>query len=158
MVAPDRRGGLSKAAGVLALNSLRVYSASVNSYHGAAINSFVVAPHFGAPPPVDLLRQQLTLAVDGELDVIASLERRERDAAQSGRRVGEPVPGVPINPPAAPSRPVCTPSSRADCINSQRALVPWGSNTRATWVGLSCEWMSLQTCCSSFNRIVASSL
>src|SRR6185436_18994005 len=27
MVAPDRRGGLSKAAGVLALNSLRVYSA-----------------------------------------------------------------------------------------------------------------------------------
>jgi len=104
MVAPNRRGGLSKAAGVLALNSLRVYSASVNSYHGAAINSFVVAPHFGAPPPVDLLRQQLTLAVDGELDVIASLERRERDAAQSGRRVGEPVPGVPINPPAAPSR------------------------------------------------------
>lgn len=104
MVAPDRRGVLSKAAGVLALNSLRVYSASVNIYHGAAINSFVVAPHFGAPPPVDLLRQQLMLAVDGELDVLASLERRERDAAQSGRRVGEPVPGVPINPPAAPSR------------------------------------------------------
>ena len=104
MVAPDRRGVLSKAAGVLALNSLRVYSASVNIYHGAAINSFVVAPHFGAPPPVELLRQQLMLALDGELDVLASLERRERDAAHAGSRVGEPVQAVPINPPAAPSR------------------------------------------------------
>ena len=32
MIAPDRRGLLSKAAGVLALNSLRVHSASVNSH------------------------------------------------------------------------------------------------------------------------------
>lgn len=50
MVAPDRRGLLSRAAGVLALNSLRVYSASVNSREGSAINSFVVAPQFGDPP------------------------------------------------------------------------------------------------------------
>ena len=34
MIAPDRRGLLSKAAGVLALNSLRVHSASVNSARG----------------------------------------------------------------------------------------------------------------------------
>ena len=34
MIAPDRRGLLSKAAGVLALNSLRVHSASVNSHEG----------------------------------------------------------------------------------------------------------------------------
>ncbi|PRC45486.1 [protein-PII] uridylyltransferase, partial [Mycobacterium sp. ITM-2017-0098] len=49
MIAPDGRGVLSKAAGVLALNSLRVHSASVNGHEGAAINSFVVSPHFGSP-------------------------------------------------------------------------------------------------------------
>jgi len=104
MIAPDRRGLLSKAAGVLALNSLRVYSASVNIHEGSAITTFVVAPHFGAPPPVELLRQQLMLALGGELDVIASLDRRDRDTAQLGGRVGEPPHAVPINPPAAPPR------------------------------------------------------
>ncbi len=70
MIAPDRRGLLSKAAGVLALNSLRVHSASVNSHEGVAINTFVVSPHFGAPPAAELLRQQFILALDGDLDVI----------------------------------------------------------------------------------------
>src|SRR3546814_15332655 len=85
MIAPDRRGLLSKAAGVLALNSLRVHSASVNGHQGSAINTFVVSPHFGAPPAAELLRQQFILALDGELDVLGSLDRRERDAAQPGR-------------------------------------------------------------------------
>ncbi|MGV7388917.1 [protein-PII] uridylyltransferase, partial [Mycobacterium kansasii] len=58
MIAADRRGLLSKAAGVLALNSLRVHSASVNSHEGSAINTFAVSPHFGAPPAAELLRQQ----------------------------------------------------------------------------------------------------
>jgi [protein-PII] uridylyltransferase len=83
---------------------LRVYSASVNSHEGSAINSFVVAPHFGSPPAVELLRQQLMLALDGELDVLASLERRDRDSAQTAGRAGEVRPAVPINPPAAPPR------------------------------------------------------
>ena len=82
MIAPDRRGLLSKAAGVLALNSLRVHSASVNSHQGSAINTFVVSPHFGSPPAAELLRQQFILALDGELDVMASLATRDRDAAQ----------------------------------------------------------------------------
>ena len=56
MIAPDRRGLLSKAAGVLALNSLRVHSASVNSADGSAIDTFAVSPHFGSPPAVELLR------------------------------------------------------------------------------------------------------
>ena len=90
MIAPDRRGLLSKAAGVLALNSLRVHSASVNSHEGSAINTFVVSPHFGSPPAAELLRQQFILALDGELDVIASLQRRDRDAAHQGTtRAGE---------------------------------------------------------------------
>ena len=105
MIAPDRRGLLSKAAGVLALNSLRVHSASVNSHEGSAINTFVVSPHFGSPPAAELLRQQFILALDGELDVIASLQSRDRDAAHQGTtRAGEVAAAVPINPVPAPPR------------------------------------------------------
>jgi [protein-PII] uridylyltransferase len=105
MVAPDRRGLLSKAAGVLALNSLRVHSASVNGHEGSAINTFVVSPHFGSPPAAELLRQQLMLALDGDLDVLASLDKRDRDIAQHGsRRAGEVPAAVPINHATAPPR------------------------------------------------------
>ena len=105
MIAPDRRGLLSKAAGVLALNSLRVHSASVNGYDGSAINTFVVSPHFGSPPAAELLRQQFILALDGELDVLASLDKRDRDAAQHGTtRAGEVPDAVPINHVAAPPK------------------------------------------------------
>ncbi|ORB32510.1 [protein-PII] uridylyltransferase [Mycolicibacterium parafortuitum] len=103
MIAPDRRGVLSKAAGVLALNSLRVYSASVNGHEGSAINSFVVAPHFGSPPAAELLRQQLILAIDGELDVMAALEKKEAESIALGR-AGEIKAAVPINPPTAPPK------------------------------------------------------
>ena len=105
MIAPDRRGLLSKAAGVLALNSLRVHSASVNGQEGSAINTFVVSPHFGSPPAAELLRQQFILALDGELDVLASLDKRDRDAAQHGTtRAGEVPHAVPINHAMAPPR------------------------------------------------------
>lgn len=104
MIAPDRRGLLSKAAGVLALNSLRVHSASVNIADGVAIDTFVVSPHFGSPPAAELLRQQFILALDGDLDVMASLEKRDRDAQASVLRAGEPRPAVPVNTAPAPSR------------------------------------------------------
>jgi [protein-PII] uridylyltransferase len=105
MIAPDRRGLLSKAAGVLALNSLRVHSASVNGHEGSAINTFVVSPHFGSPPAAELLRQQFILALEGELDVLASLDKRDRDAAQHGTgRAGEIPDAVPINHAAAPPK------------------------------------------------------
>ncbi len=104
MIAPNRRGELSRAAGVLALNSLRVHSASVNIHHGSAINTFVVSPHFGSPPAAELLRQQLILALEGELDVMASLDRRDRDTAAHPGRVGETPDGVPINRVPAPPR------------------------------------------------------
>jgi [protein-PII] uridylyltransferase len=103
MTAPDRRGLLSKAAGVLALNSLGVHSASVNSAEGCAINTFAVSPLFGDPPAAELLRQQFILARDGELDVIAALERRDAEAAQYGRtRAGDPGLAVPASAPAPP--------------------------------------------------------
>lgn len=102
MIMPDRRGLLSKAAGVLALNSLRVHSASVNIVEGSAINTFVVSPHFGTPPAAQLLRQQLILAVEGEFDVIGALEQRADSSVTS--RAGEVRSAVPINPPAARPR------------------------------------------------------
>ena len=105
MIAPDRRGLLSKAAGVLALNSLRVHSASVNGHEGSAINTFVVSPHFGSPPAAELLRQQFILALDGELDVLASLDKRDHDAAQHGTtRAGQIPDAVPINHATAPPK------------------------------------------------------
>jgi [protein-PII] uridylyltransferase len=104
MIAPDRRGLLPNAAGVLALNSLRVHSASVNSHDGVAINTFAVSPHFGAPPPPELIRQQFMLALRGDLDVIDSLERRDRDAAATKTRVGEIPAAVPISHVQAPPR------------------------------------------------------
>ena len=105
MIAPDRRGLLSKAAGVLALNSLRVHSASVNGHAGSAINTFVVSPHFGSPPAAELLRQQWILALEGDLDALASLDKRDRDAAQYGTaRAGEVPDAVPINHVIAPPR------------------------------------------------------
>ncbi|MFV8165359.1 [protein-PII] uridylyltransferase [Mycobacterium sp. 134] len=105
MIAADRRGLLSKAAGVLALNTLRVHSASVNSHEGSAINTFAVSPHFGAPPPAELLRQQFILALDGELDVIGALERRDLEGAQHPTtRAGEILASVPANHVPAPPR------------------------------------------------------
>ena len=109
MIAPDRRGLLSKAAGVLALNGLRVHSAAVNSalLSGpapavcTAINTFLVSPHFGSPPAAELLRQQFALALDGQSDVIAALQKRDRDSAAT-ERAGQPKPAVPAAVPAPP--------------------------------------------------------
>lgn len=105
MIAADQRGLLSKAAGILALNSLRVHSASVNSHDGTAINTFVVSPRFGTPPGADLLRQQFIMALAGDLDVIGALEQRDADAAlTTTTRAGDVPAAVPGNPALAPPR------------------------------------------------------
>ncbi len=104
MTAPDRRGLLSRAAGVLALHSLGVHSAAVNSVEGAAVNTFVVSPRFGEPPAAKLLRQQFVLALDGELDVIGALQKADGESAAHGtRRAGEPVLAVPAAVAAPPN-------------------------------------------------------
>lgn len=105
MIAPDQRGLLSKAAGVLALNSLRVHSASVNLHAGAAINEFVVSPHFGSPPAAELLRQQFIRALAGDFDVLAAVGARDDDAAGTATElVGETPTGVPVSRYPAPPR------------------------------------------------------
>ena len=102
VIAPDQRGLLSKAAAVLALNSLRVHSASVNIHEGSAISEFVVSPHFGSPPAAGLLRQQLVGALGGELDVLGTLE--QRNSTENPKPVGEAPTAVPVHGSTAPPR------------------------------------------------------
>lgn len=155
MIAADRRGLLSKAAGVLALNSLRVHSASVNSHEGSAINTFAVSPHFGAPPPAELLRQQFILALDGELDVIGSLERRDHEAAQHPTtRAGEILASVPANHVPAPPRILWSPGpSPEDLIVQIRTIDRSGLLARLTAVfergGVDVGWAKVTTLGSS---------
>ncbi len=80
VIAPDTPGLLSDAAGVLALHSLRVLSATVGSEGASAIDTFVVSPKFGDPPDGGLLRQELIRATTGDLDLAAQLAKREREA------------------------------------------------------------------------------
>lgn len=79
VIAPDTPGLLSNTAGVLALHSLRVLSASVRAVGESAVNTFVVTPTFGGPPDAGLLRQELKRAVAGDLDVRAVLAQREKE-------------------------------------------------------------------------------
>jgi [protein-PII] uridylyltransferase len=105
MIAPDARGLMSKAAAVLALNSLRVHSASVNIHEGVAIAEFVVSPLFGSPPAADLLRQQFVGAINGDVDVLGTLQKRDSDAASSAMaRAGEIQAGAPLTRSTAPPR------------------------------------------------------
>ena len=105
MVAPDQRGLTSKAAAVLALNSLRVHSATVNSHEGVAITEFVVSPHFGSPAATELLRQQFVGALAGDIDVLAMVEKRHSEAASAATgRAGEVQAGAPLTRSTAPPR------------------------------------------------------
>ncbi|NLE79216.1 MAG: [protein-PII] uridylyltransferase [Rhodococcus sp.] len=94
VVAPDTKGLLAKAAGVMALNSLRVYSASLGAHDGTAVNSFVVSPRFGTPPQAGLLRQELVRALAGELDLLRTLD--ERDAQAREQQSSEQVEGAGV--------------------------------------------------------------
>ncbi|WP_327152206.1 [protein-PII] uridylyltransferase [Nocardia sp. NBC_01329] len=85
VIAPDTPGLLSNTAGVLALHSLRVLSASVGGAGESAVNTFVVTPTFGGPPDAGLLRQEIKRAAAGDLDVRAALDARERDTLGAAR-------------------------------------------------------------------------
>ncbi|MFD4292706.1 [protein-PII] uridylyltransferase [Rhodococcus sp. NPDC058505] len=103
VIAPDVPGLLSDAAGVLALHSLRVLSAAVGSHGDAVVNSFTVAPRFGAPPQAGLLRQELIRATAGELDLVTTLAEKER-AAQQEQVLDLGAAGVPVQYAQAPPR------------------------------------------------------
>jgi [protein-PII] uridylyltransferase len=76
---------LYRTAGVLALHSLDVRSASIATEDGMAVNSFVVQPRFGALPDPALLRAELTRALAGELPLAERLREKERAYARGER-------------------------------------------------------------------------
>ncbi|WP_082950485.1 MULTISPECIES: [protein-PII] uridylyltransferase [unclassified Mycobacterium] len=105
MIAPNQRALVSKAAAVLALNSLRIHSALANVHDGVAIVEFVVSPLFGSPPESGLLRQQFNGALAGDLDILSTLEKRDSDAISAATaRAGEIQAGVPVTRSTAPPR------------------------------------------------------
>jgi [protein-PII] uridylyltransferase len=77
VAAPDGVGVLYRTAGVLALHSLDVRSASICTHKGTAINSFVVEPRFGRLPDPALVRADLARALDGELGLADRLRQKE---------------------------------------------------------------------------------
>jgi [protein-PII] uridylyltransferase len=77
VVAADRPGLFSVAAGVLALHRLDVRSASAFIDGGTAVLVFRVSPRFGALPDWSVVRADVRRAVDGELDLAPQLAARE---------------------------------------------------------------------------------
>ena len=63
----------------------------------------MVSPLFGSPPEAGLLRQQFTTALNGDVDVIGTLEKRDTDAVGAATaRPGEIQVGVPVTRSTAP--------------------------------------------------------
>ena len=104
MVAPSAPGVVSIAAAVLALNSLRIHSATANAHDGVVVIEFMVSPTFGDPTNPGLLRQQFLGALNGT-DVRGVLEERDRESSAAGlRRFGEVQLGAPLTRSTAPPR------------------------------------------------------
>jgi [protein-PII] uridylyltransferase len=78
VVAPDARGLLANAAGVLSLHRLDVLSADASTMDGMAVVVLRGKPRFGTPPDAVLLAADLRRAVNGELDVAGKLSARDR--------------------------------------------------------------------------------
>lgn len=85
VAAPDAVGVLYRTAGVLALHSLDVRSASIATVTGMAVNSFVVSPRFGRLPDPALLRADLVRALAGELGLAQRLRDKERSYGETSR-------------------------------------------------------------------------
>jgi [protein-PII] uridylyltransferase len=81
VVAPDLPGLLSRAAGVLALHSLKVHAAELRAHAGVAVDTFAVSPRFGSLPDTALLRERFARALSGSLPLADTLAAKERDYA-----------------------------------------------------------------------------
>ncbi|GLY67067.1 [protein-PII] uridylyltransferase [Amycolatopsis taiwanensis] len=79
LAGPARAELLAPAAGVLALHSLEVHSATLRAHDGGRLGIFTASPRFGSLPDTTLLREQFARAVAGGLALEASLAAKERD-------------------------------------------------------------------------------
>jgi [protein-PII] uridylyltransferase len=82
VAAPDRVGVLYRTAGVLALHSLDIRSASIRTHAGMAVNTFLVEPRFGRLPDPALVRSDLARALDGTLGLADKLREKENAYAR----------------------------------------------------------------------------
>jgi [protein-PII] uridylyltransferase len=87
VVAPDRPGLLSVAAGVLALHRLDVRAASAFSRGPTAVSVFRVSPRFGSLPDWTVVQGDLRHALDGTLDLPEKLATREAAYARRDQPV-----------------------------------------------------------------------
>ncbi len=90
VAAPDARGVLSRAAGVLALHSLDVRAASIRTHAGMAVNAFVVEPRFGELPEAAIVRNDLARAMNGSLSLADGLAAKERSYARGAAPAHRP--------------------------------------------------------------------
>jgi [protein-PII] uridylyltransferase len=90
VVAPDRLGLLATVAGVLTLHRLEVRGASADTVDGAAVQVWRTVSAFGPPPADDVLRRDITKALEGAIDVSARLARRAQDRPRVAIRVAAP--------------------------------------------------------------------
>ncbi len=98
VAAPDRTGLLANVAGVLSLHRLAVRGAQVDTVtapDGArrAVQVWTVTPAFGDPPPIERLREDVSRAVGGTLDVAARLDAREQ-AYPAPQGTAEPLVSI----------------------------------------------------------------
>jgi [protein-PII] uridylyltransferase len=103
VAAPDRTGLLANVAGVLSLHRLQVRGAQVDTVTAPdgtrrAVQVWTVTPAYGDPPPVDRLREDVSRAIAGALDVAARLDAR--DQAYPGSREAA-APRVQVVPGAS---------------------------------------------------------
>ncbi|MSW36283.1 MAG: [protein-PII] uridylyltransferase [Actinobacteria bacterium] len=103
VAAPDRTGLLSIVAGVLSLHRLQVRGAQVDTVTASdgtprAVQVWTVTPAFGDPPPVERLREDISRAVLGTMDVAARLDARE---SAYPAPVGTADPSVKVVPGAS---------------------------------------------------------
>jgi [protein-PII] uridylyltransferase len=91
VVAPDSRGLLSNAAGVLSLHRLDVLSADASTMDGMTVVVLSAKPRFGTPPDAVLVAADLRRALQGSLDVAGKLAARDRAYS--------PAASHPVAPP-----------------------------------------------------------
>ena len=113
VAAPDRLGLLATAAGVLSMHRLQVRSARVVTVGDRAVQEWVVQPLFGEPPSAPRLTEDLRLALDGAIDLVARLRAREE--------AYRPVGGAAAAPRAQPRVDVVTAQGARTTILEVRA-------------------------------------
>lgn len=79
VAAPVAADLLAPAAGVLALHSMEVHTASLRAHGGGRVGVFTASPKFGSLPQTSLLREQFARAVAGALAITPKLAAKERD-------------------------------------------------------------------------------